>query len=160
MSKLGYLSCWSTPTRPQLLTSIFTYSHHVFLDLPCFLVQVSRFRCTPLNINSPVNLQQPVVLQSDSPSHCIMTPQSFCNNWFALQSDPRFEMTPNKQLYTSCVENNFWYCLIVFLSLRTKSMSAWHFVFEIQTKQYHWVPFEIRYHLPTMMQDNSISCLI
>ena len=26
-------------------------------------------------------------LQSDSPSHCIMTPQSFRNNWFALQID-------------------------------------------------------------------------
>ena len=33
-------------------------------------IQVSRFKCTPLKINSLVNLQQPVVLQSDSPSHC------------------------------------------------------------------------------------------
>ena len=39
-------------------------------------------------------------------------------------------------------------------------MSAWHFDFEIQTKQYRWVPFENIYHLPTMMQDNNLSCLI
>ena len=51
---------------------------------------MSRFKCTPLKINSPVNLQQPVVLQSDSPSNCIMTPQSFCNIWFALQNDSPF----------------------------------------------------------------------
>ena len=57
------------------------------------LIQVSRFKCTPLKINSPVNLQQPVALQSDSPSHCIMTPQSFCNNWFALQNDSPFWKT-------------------------------------------------------------------
>ena len=52
-------------------------------------VQVSRFKCTPLKINSPVNLHQPAVLQSDSPSHWIMTPQSF-RSWFALQSDSPF----------------------------------------------------------------------
>ena len=46
---------------------------------------VSHFKCTPLKINSPVNLQQ-----SGSASHCIMTPQSFCNNWFALQNDSPF----------------------------------------------------------------------
>ena len=57
---------------------------------PQWVLQVSRFKCTPLKINSPVNLQQPAVLQSDSPSHCIMTPQSFRNNWFALQSDSPF----------------------------------------------------------------------
>ena len=51
--------------------------------------QVSRFKCTPPKINSPVNMQQPVVLQSDAPSNCII-PQSFRNNWFALQSDSPF----------------------------------------------------------------------
>ena len=84
-------------------------------------LHVSRFEFTPLKINSPVNLQQPAVLQSDS--RVIV--------------------------------------LIVFLSFMTKSISAWHFVFEIQTKQYHWVPFQTnRYCLPAMMQDNSISYLI
>ena len=33
------LSCASTPTRPQLLTSILTHSDHVFLGLPEFLLQ-------------------------------------------------------------------------------------------------------------------------
>ena len=29
----AFLSCGSTATRPQLLTSIFTHSHHIFLDV-------------------------------------------------------------------------------------------------------------------------------
>ena len=36
---------------------------------------------------------------------------------------PHFEMTPNKQYYTSYVENNLWYCFIVFLSFMTKLYS-------------------------------------
>ena len=33
---------------------------------------------------------------------------------------PHFEMTTNKQYYTSYVENNLLYCFIVFLSFMTK----------------------------------------
>ena len=55
---------------------------------------------------------------------------------------PHFGVTPNKQQNISYGENNIWNCLIVFLSFRTTSVSARHFVFEIQTKQYHWVAFE------------------
>ena len=36
---------------------------------------------------------------------------------------PNFEMTPNKQYYTSYVENDLWYCFIVFLSFMTKLYS-------------------------------------
>ena len=116
--------------------------------------------------------------------HSKLTPPSICNNQLYCKMTPRvivswlpshfattgshckmtphFEMTPNKQYYISYVENNLWlFVIIVFLSFMTKSMSEWHFVFEIQIKQYHWVPFETkRYYLPTMMQDNSIPCLI
>ena len=88
-----------------------------------------------------------------------MTPQSFRNNWFALQSDSPFGLTHYKQLNIIYVENCFIH--VVFLSFKTKSMSAWHFVFEIHTQQYHWVPFVTnRYYLPAMMQDISIFCLI
>ena len=68
-----------------IVEATFIFCHHYIV-----WDQMSRFKCTPLKINSFVNLQQPVVLLSDPPSHCIMAPQSFCNNWFALQNDSPF----------------------------------------------------------------------
>ena len=58
--------------------------------------QVSHFKCTPLKMNSFVNLQQPIVLQSDSPSHCIMAPQ-LATAALHCKVTPNYGMTPNKQ---------------------------------------------------------------
>ena len=47
-------------------------------------------------------------------------PSHFATTGLHCKMTPHFEMTPNKQYYTSYVENNLWYCFIVFLSFMTK----------------------------------------
>ena len=47
-------------------------------------------------------------------------PSHFATTGLHCKMTPHFEMTPNKQYYASYVENNLWYCFIVFLSFITK----------------------------------------
>ena len=109
------------------------YSIGITCHIACFIISSSKRLILSIHCQHRCHVSNALPWKFTPPSICnnqlyykvtprvivLWLPSHFATTGLHCKMTPHLEMTPNKQCYTSYVENNVWYCFIVFLSLMT-----------------------------------------